>query len=256
MNLFLLALTAHLTGDFLLQSPQTVSAKNAGQLWGFIRHALLIMVLTLLSTHFYGLKQALAYALLVGLTHLVVDGGKALWEDGKAGGAKLLLFLGDQIIHLFLLVFFSRFFQSGEADPRVTGFYQKLFSWPVVPALSGPNRLPVINFEKVLWVSVTYLSAVFGGAVLTTKILCWLTDNPPEERTQRLSSAIGVMERLILITLVIADAVSAMGFVLAAKSLARYKELNDRDFAEYYLVGTLTSFCLALFAGLWLKMIL
>ena len=114
MTLFLLALTAHLAGDFLLQSPQTVSAKNAGQLWGFIRHTLLIMFLTLLTTHFYGLKQALAYALLIGLTHLVVDGGKALWEEGKSGGAKLLLFLGDQVIHLLLLLFFARFFQ-----PRV-----------------------------------------------------------------------------------------------------------------------------------------
>ena len=60
------------------------------------------------------------------------------------------------------------------------------------------------------------------------------------------------MERLILITLVVADAISAIGFVLAAKSLARYQELNNREFAEYYLVGTLTSFTLALFAGLWL----
>ena len=64
------------------------------------------------------------------------------------------------------------------------------------------------------------------------------------------------MERLILITLVVAEAVSAMGFVLAAKSLARYQEMNNRDFAEYYLVGTLTSFSLALLAGLWLTAIL
>jgi hypothetical protein len=64
------------------------------------------------------------------------------------------------------------------------------------------------------------------------------------------------MERLILITLVVTDAIAAMGFVLAAKSLARYQELNDREFAEYYLVGTLTSFSLALLAGLWLTAIL
>ena len=94
--------------------------------------------------------------------------------------------------------------------------------------------------EKILWIAVTYLAAVFGGAVFTNRILAWLTEDAQEEKTRRLSSAIGIMERLILITLVAVDAVSAIGFVLAAKSLARYQELNKRDFAEYYLVGTLT----------------
>ena len=38
----------------------------------------------------------------------------------------------------------------------------------------------------------------------------------------------------------------AIGFVLAAKSLARFKQLDDRDFAEKYLVGTLLSVLIAL----------
>ena len=41
--------------------------------------------------------------------------------------------------------------------------------------------------------------------------------------------------------------------MLTAKSIARYKELENRDFAEYYLVGTLLSALLAILGGLLLK---
>jgi hypothetical protein len=40
--------------------------------------------------------------------------------------------------------------------------------------------------------------------------------------------------------------VGAIGFVIAAKSLARFKQLEDKDFAERYLLGTLLSVLIAL----------
>ncbi len=256
MNLFLLALCAHLIGDFLLQTVSMVTAKNAGRLWIHLKHALIITSLTWLATHCYGLKAAFFYALLIGLTHLLIDTAKSYLEKGKSGGTKLFLFLFDQGLHLIALFVFFPLFPTVNPDPHVISFYQRL--QPAAPAFarSFPPVLPTWSLEKVLWIIVVYLAAVFGGAVLITRILAWLTDQPQQERARRLSNAIGIMERLILITLVVAEAVSAMGFVLAAKSLARYQEMNNRDFAEYYLVGTLTSFSLALLAGLWLTAIL
>lgn len=256
MNLFLLAIIAHLAGDFLFQSPETIVAKQAGSLWAFIRHALLIAFCTLLATHFYGLGPALLYAGLIGLSHLAVDGGKEVLAEGRSGGIKLLLFLTDQALHLLLLLFFTLLFPSAEPNPEVMAFYQRFFPLRAIPVFSGLPRLPQLNWQAVLWGIAFYLAAIFGGAVLTTRILEWLTGHPTEGHSQRLGRAIGIIERLILMTLVIVDTVSAMGFVLAAKSLARYQELNNREFAEYYLVGTLTSYGLALFAGLGLKRII
>ena len=46
--------------------------------------------------------------------------------------------------------------------------------------------------------------------------------------------------------LVLAGQAAAIGFVIAAKTLARFRQLDDRHFAEYYLVGTLASVTLAL----------
>ena len=256
MNLFLLALCAHLTGDFILQNDHLVAAKNAGRTWAHLKHGLLIIVLTWLATHCYGLKAASFYAVLVGLAHLLLDSAKSWLEKGKAAGTKLFLFLLDQGLHLLVLFAFFPLFPTATPDPRVIAFYQQLRPATPVFALAMPASFTVYPLEKILWIAVIYLATVFGGAVLTNRILAWLTADTQEEKARRLSSAIGVMERLILITLVVVDAVSAIGFVLAAKSLARYQELNKRDFAEYYLVGTLASFSLSLFAGLWLKSIL
>ena len=50
---------------------------------------------------------------------------------------------------------------------------------------------------------------------------------------------IGIFERFIRLTLVISEAYSATSFVFTAKSLARFRELDNRDFVEYYLIGTL-----------------
>ena len=47
-----------------------------------------------------------------------------------------------------------------------------------------------------------------------------------------------------------------MGFVLTAKSIARFKQMENKDFAEKYLIGTLTSFLIALISVLILKELL
>jgi hypothetical protein len=65
--------------------------------------------------------------------------------------------------------------------------------------------------------------------------------------------AIGVLERAMGLTLVLIGQYGALGLVVAAKSLARFKALEDREFAEYFLVGTLASLLLALVGGLAVK---
>ena len=62
---------------------------------------------------------------------------------------------------------------------------------------------------------------------------------------------IGNVERLIVTTLVCLGQYGAIGLVLAAKSLARFPQLSEsRDFAEYYLIGTLVSMAVAIGTGL------
>lgn len=67
---------------------------------------------------------------------------------------------------------------------------------------------------------------------------------------------IGVLERTLALTLVLASQFSALGLILAAKAIVRYQALDDRDFAEYVLIGTLTSLLIALFVGMGLRQLL
>ena len=62
---------------------------------------------------------------------------------------------------------------------------------------------------------------------------------------------IGYLERLIIMVLVAVNAISAIAFVIGIKALARFKQFEDRDFAEYYLIGTMISILMGLLSG-WL----
>ena len=67
---------------------------------------------------------------------------------------------------------------------------------------------------------------------------------------------IGVLERAIALTLVLLGQYGALGLVVAAKALARFRGLEERDFAEYFLIGTLASVLIALLAGVGVTLLL
>ena len=66
----------------------------------------------------------------------------------------------------------------------------------------------------------------------------------------RVGATIGILERLLICALVLGGAVATIGLVIAAKTLARFKQLDDREFAEYYLLGTLASVTIAVASSL------
>ena len=79
------------------------------------------------------------------------------------------------------------------------------------------------------------------------------TDAKDAPGTQGAGRCIGILERLLITTLIIywptLDA-AAIGLIFGAKSIARFPEFRSQRFAEYYLIGTLTSFSVAVAAGL------
>lgn len=66
------------------------------------------------------------------------------------------------------------------------------------------------------------------------------------EEELRVGRLIGILERLLIYAFVVANQFSGIAFILAAKSFARFKELEDKKFAEYVLIGTLSSAFLAI----------
>lgn len=56
---------------------------------------------------------------------------------------------------------------------------------------------------------------------------------------------IGCLERIAVYFLVLQRQYEALGLVLAAKGLARFNNLDNKDFAEYFLIGTFLSVILS-----------
>lgn len=72
----------------------------------------------------------------------------------------------------------------------------------------------------------------------------------PSGAPARIGATIGALERLLIVVFVLVGAEAAVGFVIAAKTIARFKQLDDRGFAEYYLLGTLASVSVAIVTAL------
>lgn len=68
--------------------------------------------------------------------------------------------------------------------------------------------------------------------------------------------AIGMLERLLVYGFVLQGQYAAIGLILAAKSFARFKEMDERDFAEYVLIGTLLSVTSAVAVGELIELLL
>jgi hypothetical protein len=82
---------------------------------------------------------------------------------------------------------------------------------------------------------------------------------PPERLDLREYNAgrfIGVLERLLVYVFVLQGQYAAIGLILAAKSFARFRELDRREFAEYVLIGTLLSVGAAVLVGEGVKALL
>lgn len=67
---------------------------------------------------------------------------------------------------------------------------------------------------------------------------------------------IGLLERIFVFMFVLMNQFSAIGFILAAKGVTRFKDFDSRTFAEYVLIGTLFSALLATVFALLVKVTL
>ncbi len=67
-----------------------------------------------------------------------------------------------------------------------------------------------------------------------------------EEGLAQASRWIGYLERIMILTMILAGAYNAVGFVFAGKAIARFQ---SREQTEYYLLGTFASFAWAVALG-------
>lgn len=97
---------------------------------------------------------------------------------------------------------------------------------------------------------VACLFAHWPGNWMVRKIIKrWKPDH--QEPKDKMGAFIGTLERILIIVLVGLNSYSAVGFVVAMKSIARYERVQkEKAFAEYFLAGTMLSMLMGLILGL------
>ncbi len=267
---------AHLLADFVLQTDAIAIGKfgDGPSAWRWLGvHVLVVAVVNLPLVLIFGVP-GVVFVLLTALTHLVIDRTKivltrrsatpvreAVAEGGDpAEGPPLdrawsprpaALFVLDQGAHLAVLLVLWALILAGAAP---TGLWNDLTS-PLGRSIDPADVHRFVLAAVVL--ADLAIANVRGGALLVGTLVQAPARNDVASAAAagtvspaKVGATIGVLERLIVCALVLVGEYAAIGLVIAAKTIARFKQLEDRQFAEYYLLGTLASVSLAILTGM------
>lgn len=110
---------------------------------------------------------------------------------------------------------------------------------------------------KYIVIILGYVLVLLVGKIFVDFICGYLSfPNAKDTGIKRAGMVIGFLERFIILTFVLAGQYSAIAFIFTAKSIARFEELKNRDFSEYYLIGTLSSVSFAILCGELMKFLM
>ncbi|GGK68771.1 DUF3307 domain-containing protein [Rufibacter glacialis] len=245
--LLLKLVLAHCLTDFALQPSKWVEdrARRKYKSKYLYYHIGLTGAVTLLLTQSWDLT------LWITATHLLID----LWKAYQKRNT--FYFLLDQVLHFVVLGTGWLFYVEGRVAPEAV-----LMNYRFMVYLTG---FFIATFPLSIVIKV--LTAKWGNGhrqprTRTTSENGSTAGSPPsvpeDSRWTELKEAgrwIGIIERVLIISFVLLDQYEAIGFLIAAKTIIRFKETDQRK-SEYFLFGTLLSISLSIFLALGMKLLL
>ncbi len=225
-------LLAHIITDFLLQPKSWIIHKQRlkGRSYILIIHSLIAGLLTLLFLQDLGLWYI---ALFISITHYLID-----WWKLNQREDNLKYFLLDQAFHLIIILVAWLYLIEG-------------FSY-IIPGIGRMLDSPLI-----LTIVGAYLIVIFPAGYLIGKATQrWQEEIEDIDQNSSLQAAgryIGIFERILVLTFILTQNFSAIGFLIAAKSILRFSDKagsGARKQTEYVLIGTLMSFAITILLGL------
>lgn len=250
-SLLIKMIIAHIIADFLLQTDSGVKDKYQNRLKSksFWLHIFFVSALTGLAL--IGNRNFLTLAVIT-VSHFLIDYAKICLDSLYANSKKRLLsfwlFAADQALHLLIIVICWLY--------MINGFQQTI------------NLITYLNAEyKFLLILMGYF-IVIGPITYAIKFLTSEWTDEVADSNNSLNNAgkwIGILERILILTLVYVEQFTAIGFLLTAKSILRLidkpefpeneKDPNNKIFStrkhtEYVLIGTFLSIASAIATGL------
>lgn len=238
--LLLSFLLVHVVCDFYLQPKSWIESKKVHRYksWPLYFHSLLQGTALLLPSLVFELnsQDILCVVVAVTVTHYAID----LWKVTTPKGNSFVCFLVDQALHLLVLI--------GAVFYVVDGVQ--------FAALLHEEHLKGIMVIVLAYLLILKPTSIVIGTVLKKYPIA----NPGNERASGLVAGgelIGYLERILILTLTLVGSYTAVGVVLAAKSIFRFGELNnpkDRSMTEYVLIGSLLSVVITTVAGILVRL--
>lgn len=228
MILFIHLLVGHLLGDFVFQTTK-LSKLKMEKIRHLLLHVFLVFIALLItSLGFLSFRFVICLAIIAALHS--IDYLKKYVKKNS------VTFFLDQGIHLSSLVLV----------PGAFGYFD----------LSKVYQLLLhLNNSKVIWVYVAgYIGGIFAGRIVVQVLISEIipnTNNSNNANVRNISAYIGMVERLIVITLAILNQYTAIGIIFAIKGAARKVFIEDsQENGEYYFLGTGLSFAIAMLTAI------
>ena len=215
---------AHLLSDFILQPKSWIHGRNTRHFASpyLYLHGMVTAVTALLLVGF----QYWLAILVIMITHILIDGWKSFQKE------EVKYFLFDQLFH-FLVILVCWYVIFLYPDDLVAAWEE----------ISDKDSIILVT----AYVFVTFPAGIFISQI-TKKWRDRITDGTTLGNAGKW---IGIIERVIILTLVIQNQYEAIGLLIAAKSLLRFNEANRPEIkTEYLLIGTLISISLSILTGL------
>lgn len=234
MLLFLQLYLAHLIADFVLQSDWM--ARNKTKLSPLLTHSAVHFVAAIAMVNIYLNRRIILAVFLLSAIHAICDYVKARHTRNN-----WFAFTVDQAVHFLLIAMTAVLLTPNGFEISKNVFRSAVAS------------------EKLLLLLTVYTLIVLGGGYFVQQITRYFMDQidstliPSKPGLPNAGKYIGWLERSLVLTFILTNYPDGIGFLLAGKALVRYPEIKDDvkgHFAEYFLIGTLTSVTLALFGGL------
>jgi hypothetical protein len=237
-QLILLQFLAHLLADYIFQSQGWSNGKSRKPVTKFhFYHVLVVFTCSWVLSLDPGYLGA---ALALTVIHFFTDVLKSyLVIRAKEKGINKNYFFTDQLIHLFFLIIIPVAYQHWHGIHFVAEFPLKTIA--IVTAFVFCTKPANIVIKNIL--------TAFSIAIPTEEHPTVVRPEAPgtEKSLPNAGKLIGIMERVLTLALILVGQYGAVGLIIAAKSILRFK---DTQMNEYILVGTLLSFGLAVLPGI------
>ncbi|WP_066497297.1 DUF3307 domain-containing protein [Abyssisolibacter fermentans] len=215
-----------------------------GNLIHSLMHFLCSLALLYLLCFNISFRNILLVSASIAISHFIIDQSKSIIIIMKSSFRNNIhVFIIDQIFHIISIILFSELVLN-------QSIYLDMFN-------------SITSVDKVLITIIVLLISTYGIGIFINKFIKYINIKKCEDylyikKNKGLSAynggfIVGVLERIFILMVIAIGQPTMLVYVLTAKSIVRFKKLDDSRFAEYFLIGTFISFIGGIIGGIVLR---